>query len=142
MLLSNIKKESKNLVFIYTTCPTKEEARDIGLSAIENKLAISVDYWLIESIYPWKGVIQQVEQYMLMLTSQKCLGEKLIKFINRMHSYNTPIIVMSETSQVNYSYKFWMDGLLGKDDKYLTETEARRKKVEDEEGVYHYGKLK
>jgi len=59
-----------------------------------------------------RGVIQQVSQYMLMLSSQKYLADQLIEFINKIHSYKTPMIVMSETSSVNYQYKFWMDGLL------------------------------
>ncbi len=142
MTLKNIKKESKDLVFIYTTCPDKKEAQLIGLSAVDNKLAISADYWLIESIYPWKGVIQQVSQYMLMLSSQKYLADQLIEFINKIHSYKTPMIVMSETSSVNYQYKFWMDGLLESKNKYLTKEEAQKKRLENGEGVYHYGKLK
>jgi periplasmic divalent cation tolerance protein len=142
MFLESIKKESKDLVFVYTTCPTREEAMSIGLSSIENKLAISADYWLIESIYPWKGVIQQIGQYMLMLSSQKCLSDKLIEFVDKIHSYNTPMIVMCETSKINYPYKFWMDGLLMSKDKYLSEEEAKLRKIEEEEGVYHYGKLK
>ncbi len=142
MTLENIKKESKNLVFVYTTCPNKAEARLIGLSAVNDKLAISADYWLIESIYPWKGVIQQVGQYMLMLSSQKYLADKLIEFINKIHSYKTPMIVMTETNSVNYQYKFWMDGLLENKNRYLTRKEAKKKRLENEEGVYHYGKLK
>lgn len=142
MFLENVRKESRDLVFIRTTCSTKQEAQKIGLSAVENKLAISADYWLIESIYPWKGVVQQIGQYMLVFTSQKCLGDKLINFIDKIHSYKTPMISLIETSKINYPFKFWMDGLLANDDKYISEKEAKAKKTEDEEGVYHYGKLK
>jgi len=142
MSLENIKRESKDLIFVYTTCPNREEAISIGLSSINSKLAINADYWPIESIYPWKGVIQQINQYMLMLSSQKYLGDKLIEFIDKIHSYNTPMIIMSATNGVNYPYKLWMDGLLESKNKYLTKKEAEERKIEDEEGVYHYGKLK
>ncbi len=142
MVVDKIKKESHNLVFVYTTCSTKDEARLIGLSAIEHKLAISADYWLIESIYPWKGVIQEVGQYMLMVSSKSNLSIELIKFINEIHSYDTPMIATCEATEVNYPYKFWMESLLLSKNKYLSEEEAKLKKVEDEEGVYHYGKLK
>ncbi len=142
MSLENVKKLSKDLVFVYTTCSTSKEAKSIGFSAIDNKLAISVDYWPIHSIYPWKGVIQQIDQYLLMFSSQKGLGDTLIEFINEIHSYNTPMIVMYETASVNYSYKFWMDGLLESKDKYLTKKEAKRQRIEDNDDVYHYGKLK
>lgn len=141
MSLENVKEKSKNLVFVYTTCSTLKEAKSIGFSVIDNKLAISVDYWPVHSIYPWKGVIQQIDQYILMFSSQKYLGDDLIEFIGKIHSYITPMIIMSETASVNYPYKFWMDGLLENKNRYLTKREAKRKKTEDE-GVYHYGRLK
>jgi periplasmic divalent cation tolerance protein len=130
------------LVFVYTTCSSKDEAVSIGLQAINKKLAISADYWLVESIYPWKGVVQQVEQYMLMLSSENYLSDELIKFVDQIHSYDTPMIAMCEVNKVNYPYKFWMESLFLSKEKYLTEEEAKLKKIEDEEGVYHYGKLK
>lgn len=142
MIVEMTKKELKNLVFIYTTCSSKEEASSIALQSINNKLAICADYWPIESIYPWKGVVQQVEQYMLMLSSENHLSDELIKFVDQIHSYTTPMIAMCEVSKVNYPYKFWMESLLLNKDKYLSEEEAKLKKIEDEEGVYHYGKLK
>ncbi len=128
MILENVKRKLKNLIFIYTTCSSIEEARFIGLSAVEAKLVISADYWKIESIYPWKGVVQQVEQYMLMLSSQKYLGDKLVEFIDKIHSYKTPMIVTTETKNINFAYKFWMDGLLACKNKYLTKKEALLKK--------------
>ncbi len=142
MVIENIKKELKNLVFVYTTCSNREEAIHIGLSVLDKKLAISLDYWKVESIYPWKGVIQEVEQYILMFSSENRLSDELIKFIEKIHSYKTPMIAMCEVNRINYPYKFWMEGLLLSKDKYLSEEEAKLKKIEDEEGVYHYGKLK
>ncbi len=141
MFLENVKRESKDLIFVRTTCPSLEEARAIGLAVIEKKLAISADYWVMESIYPWKGVIQQAKQYMLMFSSQKCLEKKLVEFIDKKHPYKTPMISTSCTSGVNYPYKFWMDGVLNSKGPYLTQEEARRKEKE-EGGTYYYGKLK
>jgi uncharacterized protein involved in tolerance to divalent cations len=140
-MLEDFKNDTKNLVFVYTTCLNKEEAIKISLSTIEKKLAISADFWPIESIYPWKGVIQQVDQYMLVLNSQKGLGDKLIKFIEEIHSYHTPVIASFEACHINYPYKFWMDGLLMNKEKYLSEKEAKVRQKQEEEGVYHYGKI-
>jgi len=142
MFIENKKTQPKNLIFVYTTCADRREAQYIGLSAVESKLAISADSWPINSIYPWKGVIQQVDQYMLMLNTHKYLSDKLVEFINEIHSYSTPMIVEVETTGVNFAYKFWMDSILANKDRYLSKKEAKKQKIEDEEGVYHYGKLK
>jgi uncharacterized protein involved in tolerance to divalent cations len=86
MLYEKIDKSDKDIVFVYTTCPSVQEARDIGLSAVNQKLAISADYWIINSIYPWSNVIQEGEQYMLMFATQKGLSDTLMKHIEKEHS--------------------------------------------------------
>lgn len=140
MLFETINKEEKDIVFVYTTCPSVAEARDIGLSAIREKLAISADYWIINSIYPWSNVIQEGEQYMLMFATQKKLSETLMKHIEMEHSYSVPVIVRTDISKVNQPYTFWVDTTLTNKDQYITETEAEIKN-KNERG-YHYDRLK
>jgi dephospho-CoA kinase len=140
MLLDKIDKESKEIVFVYTTCLSVEEARAIGFSAIEEKLAISADYWMVDSIYPWKDVIQDINQYMIMLVTTKILSEKLIKHIETKHSYNIPMIVRSDISMATPPYFLWVENTLANKGKYITETEAQIKRKEEEE--YHYDRLK
>lgn len=140
MLFERTDKESKNIVFVYTTCPNIKEARNIGLSAIKEKLAISADYWLINSIYPWKNVIQEIDQCMLMFTTQKVLSDNLMKHIELEHSYSVPVIVKCDTIITNQPYHFWVDNTLTSKDEYVTETEDEMKK-KNEKG-YHYERLK
>ena len=140
MLFERVDKDSKNIVFIYTTCPSVEEAREIGLSAVRSKLAISADYWIINSIYPWSNVIQEGEQYMLMLATQKFLSDKLMKQVESEHSYSVPVIVRSDISMANQPYTFWVDNTLTSNNEYITETESEIKK-KNERG-YHYDRLK
>ena len=142
MLVEKINKESKDIVFIYTTCPTLDEARSIGLSVIKEKLAISADYWVIGSIYPWHNVIQDVGQYMLMLTTEKELSERLTKHICSMHSYSAPMIARLNTSLINPNYTFWVDNTLRSKDDYISEHDSKIKERNDDEDGYRYGKLK
>jgi len=142
MLTEILQKGTKDIVFVYTTCSSIEEARSIGLGAINKKLAISADFWIIGSIYPWHGVIQEVDQYMLMLTTEKGLGDKLTKWVEGMHSYSTPMIAKSDNINMSPNYKFWANMTLSSKSEYLSEDEAKKKKEYEEEGDYHYGKLK
>lgn len=141
MLFEPVQKDLKDIVFVYTTCSDIEEARAIGFSAVEEKLAISADYWPINSIYPWKNVIQEVDQCMLMCATQKYLGDQLVKHIESEHSYDVPTIIRVDSAMVNQPYSFWVDTVLSSKDKYISEEEYQKKKKE-EEGGYQYDKLK
>jgi len=136
MLFERIEKNSKDIVFVYTTCPSIKEARDIGLSAIKEKLAISADYWLINSIYPWNKVIQEGEQYMLVLATQKVLSDTLMKHIELEHSYSVPVIIKCDSLITNQPYHFWVDNTLTSKDEYITETEEEMKRKSEKGSNY------
>jgi uncharacterized protein involved in tolerance to divalent cations len=140
MIYETVEKNSKEIVFVYTTCPSISEAREIGLSAIKEKLAASADYWLINSIYPWDKVIQEGEQYMLMFATEKSLSSTLMKHIEMEHSYSIPVIMRSETLVTNQPYHFWVDNTLTDKDEYITETEEEIQK-RSEKGA-NYERLK
>jgi len=142
MLVEKIKEGDMNIVFVYTTCHDWEEARSIGLSAIEKKLAVCSDFWEINSVYPWHGVIQEVGQYMLMLTTEKRLSTELTAFIGTIHSYTTPMIAELDTALMNSAYKFWVDNTLRNPEDYIGEEDAKILKESEENNGYHFGKLK
>jgi uncharacterized protein involved in tolerance to divalent cations len=117
-----------------------EEARDIGISAIKEKLAISADYWLINSIYPWNNVIQEGEQFMLMFATEKILSGQLMKHIEMEHSYSVPVIIRCDSLITNQPYHFWVDNTLTSKDSFITETEEEMK-IRSEKGA-NYERLK
>ena len=141
MLFETVQKDQKDIVYVYTTCGSTEEARLIGLSAVEEKLAISADYWVINSIYPWKNVIEEIDQCMLMFATEKQLSDKLMKHIETEHSYDVPVVIRLDTAITNQPYSFWVDNMLSSKEKYITEEEYEKKKKDEEEG-YKYDKLK
>jgi len=126
-LYQKVEKGDEDIVFVYTICSNKAEARSMGLLAIEEKLAISMDSWIINSIYPWQGVVEEVDQYMLMFSTQKKKSDALVKFIEDEHSYKIPMIAKCQTNMTNMSYQLWVDDTLKNTDKYMTEEEAHPK---------------
>lgn len=142
MLLDTIEKGAKNIVFVYTTCRDWEEAHAIGLAAIEGKLAVASDFWEMSSIYPWHGVIQDVNQHMLMLTTEMDKSDELIKFIGGMHSYTTPMITRLDTALMNPTYRFWVEDTLRGKGGYMTKEEVKAKQELEDDNGYHFGKLK
>ncbi len=142
MLVEKIDPKEKRIVFVYTTCPSLDQARSMGLSAINEKLAACVDYWSIGSIYPWNGVIQDVEQYMLMLTTERNVSEKLVKYIGGLHPYSTPMIARMDTAYINQTYSFWVDNIFNTKGEYISELQAEEEAISEAEDGYHFGKLK
>jgi periplasmic divalent cation tolerance protein len=136
------KTNLDKVVFIYTTCADKAEAKHLGFSAVEEKLAVCADFWPIESIYPWQNVVQNVVQYMVMFTTKKSLSEKLSNFIGGLHSYTVPMIAECDTVFTNSAYGVWADKTLRSDMDYISENDAYQNAINNEEDGYHPGKLK
>jgi periplasmic divalent cation tolerance protein len=140
MVFDKLEKGAKDIVFVYTTCADMDEARYIGYRAVEEKLAISADYWLINSIYPWKGVIKEIDQCMLLFVTERIRSDNLMKFIEEEHSYNIPAIIRSDSLLTNEEYSFWVENTLDSKDKYISEQEYQAKKKQEE--GYQLEKLK
>lgn len=139
-IFQKVEKENDSIVFVYTICGDMEEARSMGYSAIREKLAISMDYWVINSIYPWNGVIQELGQYMLMFSTEKHASDELLKHLEAEHSYKVPMIAISTTNITNIPYSLWVENTLKNNEPYITETEEeQKKKRESDEG---YNRLK
>ena len=126
-ITEKIAKDAEDIVFVYTICGSLEEARDLGFSCIEEKHAISMDYWIIHSIYPWQGFIREIDQYMLMFATQKVLSDNLIKHIESEHKYKVPMIARCNTDMTNVSFNLWVEDTLKGIDKLKTEEDLYKK---------------
>ena len=139
-IFQSVEKGGDDIVFVYTICGSIEEARSMGYSAIREKLAISMDYWVINSIYPWQGVIQELNQYILMFSTQKILSDTLMKHLEAEHSYSVPMIAKCHTDLTNIPYSRWVENTLKNNEPYITESEEEMiKRRESDTG---YNKLK
>lgn len=126
-IFERVDKGAEDIVFVYTICGSREEARSLGFSAIEERLAISMDYWIINSIYPWQNIIREIDQYMLMFSTKKSLSDKLIKHVESEHSYKIPMVARCNTDMTNLPYSLWVENTLTNEEKYVTETELENK---------------
>jgi len=123
-------QDQNSIVYIYTTYPNAEEARSIGFSTVKEKLAVSADYWFVNSIYPWKGTVKEVTQCMVMLSTKKTTSQKLLTYIESQHPYEVPIIMRCDTSMVNKQYSLWAESILMNKEPYIMESEKAQKEKE------------
>lgn len=96
------------MVFIYTTCATLDEAKRLGKLMIESKHAACVDIWPIQSMYNWKGKLEDISQAMLMITTLEKKIQEVDDLISHNHSYAMPLIAGVDVRRMNHEYKEWM----------------------------------
>jgi periplasmic divalent cation tolerance protein len=93
---------------VYITAPTIEEAKSLGRSLIDQKLAVCVNIIPgMESIYPWKDKIEQAQETILLAKTTEERVERLIAQVHDQHSYEVPCAFSLDVEKVNPAYLEW-----------------------------------
>jgi len=98
-----------NLILIYVTCVNKKEAKLITRNLIEHKLiacANIIDN--IESIYSYNREICNDNETLLLLKIKYNLFNKTKDVILRLHSYDTPCVIMLDIKNANSDFADWI----------------------------------
>lgn len=93
---------------VLTTTSSREEARRLAGRLVENRLAACVQILPIESVYAWKGAIQNDEEVLLLIKTRTELYAPLEAFIKEVHSYEVPEILRLPVEAVSESYLRWI----------------------------------
>ena len=99
-----------SLQIAFVTCPDVNTARTLARSILEARLAACVNILSgVESLYHWKGKIEESSEFLLLIKSDtKQLGA-LEEFILREHPYDVPEFLCVESSKVSKSYEAWVN---------------------------------
>ena len=80
--------------FIYITCESDDQARAIGRSMVEERLAACANILPgMESVYWWQGKIETGRETVLILKSTSDLVPSLSERVKELHGYEVPCIV-------------------------------------------------
>ena len=97
-------------VIAYVTARDMEEAKRIGETIVREKLAACANIIpSMESIYWWKGNIENDKETVILLKTKKLLAGKLIKRVKELHSYETPCVDIIPVAQGNKDYFRWIE---------------------------------
>ncbi|MEX0720514.1 MAG: divalent-cation tolerance protein CutA [Balneolaceae bacterium] len=102
----------RNLRFIYITTSTKKEARAIGRVLVEENLAACANILEgMESIYKWKGEIEEATECVLIAKTHQSRVKKLTKRVLELHSYDCPCVISLPLSEEegNDEYLDWIE---------------------------------
>ncbi len=99
---------------IMTTLPNREEARKLAKGLVEEQLGACVQLLDIQSVYMWKGEVQEDSEVLLLIKTRSDLYDAVEVYIQTHHPYEVPEIVHVPITAGLSAYLGWVDEVTGK----------------------------
>lgn len=93
---------------ITTTFDNLEEAKKVIEVLLKSRLVSCCQLQNINSTYHWKGNIENANEYLLQMKTKKSLYNEVEQTILKLHSYETPQIVMYDIIGGSQDYLKWI----------------------------------
>lgn len=93
----------------YTTVDSKEKAVDMARALVENRHVACVNIiGPVESVYEWRGRVEQAAEWMLMMkfSDRQCEGLKAA--VANLHDYDVPELIMFPIEDGHAPYLKWV----------------------------------
>lgn len=100
-----------NLRLVYITTKDKAEAKKIGRTIVEERLAACVNIIEgMESIYRWEGEIKEDEECILIVKTPYHNVKEVTERVKEMHSYDCPCVISLQLTEQegNQEYQHWL----------------------------------
>jgi periplasmic divalent cation tolerance protein len=100
---------TEHIVVLITT-PNVIEARKISKTLVEEKLAACCNIvQKVNSIYFWKGNIEDDSESLIIIKTKKEAFQQLVKRVKELHKYTVPEIIALPIIDGSESYLQWID---------------------------------
>ena len=84
-------EEPGRVALIYTTFPSKSEAKKAGRALVESGMAACVNIFpKMVAFYMWEGELQQSREAAMLIKTAKEHGEQVLAEVKRLHPYSLP----------------------------------------------------
>ena len=94
---------------VLTTCGSAEEARRIAQEIVQRRLAACVNIVpQVESVYRWKGEIENASEWLLIIKTTAGALERLRYALGKLHSYEIPECIAIAIEDGNADYLEWI----------------------------------
>lgn len=102
-----------NKLLVLTTTASRAEARKIASALVERKLAACVNIIAnIESVYRWKGKVENAEEWLLFIKTDRKHFPKVRDAIKELHSYELPECIAFTITEGSKQYLQWLSDSL------------------------------
>jgi periplasmic divalent cation tolerance protein len=96
------------LLAVFTTVSTEEQAELLASTAIERELAACVQAETIRSTYRWKGEVTKETEVRLMFKTTQARYAALEQLLLEMHPYEVPSVFAVAVVNASPAYANWV----------------------------------
>jgi periplasmic divalent cation tolerance protein len=97
------------LIVVLVTTKNKTEARKIANGLLTDKLIACANIIdRVESLFSWKGKLDQSKEALMVIKTQQKLFKKVISKVKLLHSYQTPEIIALPIIAGSQDYLKWV----------------------------------
>lgn len=101
---------------IYITTSGLSESKKIAKILLQDRLVACVNIIpQIESLYLWKGEMEEDSESLLIAKTRQDLVDKVIQKAQEIHSYDIPCILQIQVKKGSMDYLEWMETELSKE---------------------------
>lgn len=98
----------QSLSLILVTYPADANYRAWCRSIIERNLAACINIINIDSIYRWRGTVEESQEVLLIFKTRREIVKQLKEVIMKEHPYEVPEFIELQANNVNASYLKWI----------------------------------
>jgi periplasmic divalent cation tolerance protein len=97
---------------VLVTCSSLAEARRIAKTIVTKRVAACVNVLKspVESVYRWKGRVENAREFLLVIKTTKRRLNELEKELELMHSYEVPEFLILDVAGGSEKYLEWLAG--------------------------------
>jgi periplasmic divalent cation tolerance protein len=99
----------ERIIQITTTSNDRDLIEKIGRDLVKKRLVACAQIsGPVQSIYQWKGVVEEAEEWFLFMKSKNSLYPAIEEEIRRQHSYELPEIIVTDIEKGLTGYLDWV----------------------------------
>jgi periplasmic divalent cation tolerance protein len=100
---------ARDFRMVFVMAANQDESARIAQALVEEKLAACVNIvGPVNSIYRWRGVIENTSEYMMVIKAPARHFSKLERRVRELHSYEVPEIVAVTVAAGSNPYIAWL----------------------------------
>jgi periplasmic divalent cation tolerance protein len=100
---------TNQIVAVYTTYPSVDEAERAGRAIVEQRLAACVNILPgMISHYWWQGALERGEEVVMIIKTRASLAQEVCAAVKANHSYTTPALLVLPVEYVDPAYLDWL----------------------------------
>ncbi|WP_274561556.1 divalent-cation tolerance protein CutA [Streptomyces spiramyceticus] len=99
---------NRDFIVVTTTHDAEDKARAMAAAVVRERLAACAQVYPISSVYWWDGDVQSESEWRIDFKTRADLADRLTKFINDKHDYDTPEVVGVPVVTGSTAYLEWV----------------------------------